>query len=64
MSKFSKDKLSFTRITNNDLVCKDCTMRYDDTTITGNTSKCEFYDVKPNDILLGGPCDVYEGESL
>lgn len=48
------------RITNDDLVCKNCVCRYDDGTIFGNTSKCEKYPVKkPIQILLGGKCDEY-----
>lgn len=46
------------RITNNDLVCKDCLLRLPDDVILGNTSKCEAYPVcKPNKVLLGGECD-------
>ena len=51
------------RITNNDLVCKDCLYRYDDTEILGNTSRCEMYEeCKPNDVIDGGPCDLYDKE--
>lgn len=50
------------RITNNDLVCKDCTFAYDDTIKFGNTSTCEKYTVKPGKVLLGDNCDEYESE--
>lgn len=50
------------RITNKDLVCKDCLMRYDDSVIYGNTSICEVYESKPNKILLGGECNEYVKE--
>lgn len=50
------------RITNDDLVCKDCTFKYDDTVKLGNTSACEKFDVKPAEVLLGGDCIEYEKE--
>lgn len=50
------------RITNDDLVCKTCTHKYDDSIKLGNTSTCEIYDVKPNEVLLGGDCDKYNEE--
>lgn len=51
------------RITNNDLECKDCLLRYDDSVIFGNTSRCEAYPYKkPNNVLLGGECDEYVKE--
>ncbi len=50
------------RITNNDLVCKTCIYKFDDTVKLGNTSRCEIYDVKPNDVLLGEDCEDYTSE--
>lgn len=50
------------RITNDDLVCKTCTHKYDDSVKLGNTSTCEVFDVKPGKVLLGGDCDEYEFE--
>ena len=50
------------RITNNDLVCKDCQWRSDDTEIFGNTSRCVIYRSKPNQVLLGGKCNGYFAE--
>lgn len=50
------------RIANDDLVCKDCTFKYDDTVKLGNTSVCEKFDVKPSEVLLGGDCIEYEKE--
>ena len=51
------------RITNDDLVCKDCVLRYPDAVIFGNVSKCEQYpESKPNEVLLGGKCDAYVEE--
>lgn len=51
------------RVTNDDLVCKDCVLRYPDDVIFGNVSKCEQYPKsKPNEVLLGGKCDAYVEE--
>lgn len=60
--KFKKDQLKFTPIKNKDLVCKDCMKKYDDTELPCNTSKCEVFDLKPNNVLDGGDCDEYEKE--
>ena len=48
------------RITNKELVCKDCKHKYDDSKVLGNTSRCEMYESKPNKVLLGGNCDEFE----
>lgn len=51
------------RITNNDLVCKDCLQRLDDSILFGNTSRCEHYTIcKPLEVLDGGNCDEYVKE--
>ena len=50
------------RITNDDLVCKDCAFKYDDVIKLGNTSICEKFDVKPAKVLLGGDCIEYDKE--
>ena len=50
------------RITNDELVCKTCIYKYDDTVKLGNTSVCEMYDVKPDEVFLGGDCDEYKKE--
>lgn len=49
-------------IRNNNLVCKDCALKFDDSEIPGNTSKCEVYDSKPNNVLLGENCKFYTKE--
>lgn len=62
-------------IKNEDLVCKDCTYRLNDTDIFkrgqeddvgrlyGPTSLCiQFTDSKPDKVLLGGECEKYERE--
>lgn len=48
------------RITNDDLVCKTCEYKFDDSIKLGNTSTCEIFTVKPGKVLLGGDCDEYE----
>lgn len=50
------------RITNNDLQCKDCKHRRDDSIIEGNTSRCDIYPVsKPTQVLNGkGKCTYHE----
>ena len=50
------------RITNQDLVCRDCSSKYDDRIKLGNTSTCKEYKEKPNKVLLGGKCDKYKKE--
>lgn len=46
------------RITNNDLVCKDCAFVFDDSKVMGNTSRCSKYSMKPGYVLAGGDCDL------
>ena len=58
--KFKNDKLSFVQIKNEDLVCKDCRKKYDDTDMPCNTSKCQAFDVKPDEVLDGGGCVKHE----
>lgn len=61
--KCQRDKLHFIRISNQDLVCRDCLYRYDDSGIWGNTSKCEMYEtMKPSSVIDGGKCDLYDKE--
>lgn len=58
--RIASEQQCMKRITNNDLVCKDCIFAYDDSIKLGNTSECDKYNVKPNQVLLGGDCDEYE----
>lgn len=60
--KFKKDQLKFEVIKNENLVCGDCEKRYDDTESPCNTSKCEAFDIKPDEVLDGGDCIEYEKE--
>ena len=57
--KFQKDQLKVEQIKNKDLICKDCIKKYDDTELPCNTSKCEAFDVKPDEVLDGGDCIEY-----
>lgn len=62
-ARIHSEQRAMKRITNDDLVCKDCLVRFDDSVKFGNTSKCETYPVtKPNHVLLGGKCDEYVQE--
>lgn len=58
--RVASEQNCFRRITNKELVCKDCKYKYDDSKVLGNTSRCEVYESKPNQVLLGGNCDEYE----
>lgn len=49
-------------ISNEDLICKDCVYKLDDTKVLGNVSRCKRYTVKLVDTLLGGGCPKYEHE--
>ncbi len=60
--KFKKDKLKFELIKNENLVCKDCRKKYDDTNMPCNTSKCKAFEMKPNEVLDGGDCSEYESK--
>lgn len=58
--KFKNDKLKFEVIKNENLVCKDCQYKYDDTEMPCNTSKCAKFPVKPNEVIDGGDCHEYK----
>lgn len=57
--RIDSEQLCMKRITNNDLVCKDCAFVLDDSIKLGNTSTCEKFTTKPNQVLVGGDCDEY-----
>ena len=58
--RYESEGKGIVRITNKDLVCKDCLYRHDDSVIFGNTSRCDFYPTqKPNSILHGKDCTYY-----
>lgn len=56
--KIKSEQKAFGRITNEQLTCHNCVYRLDDAKIYGNTSKCEMYNSKPNQVLLGGDCEL------
>lgn len=60
--KFKNDQMKIEPIKNKDLICSDCKKKYDDTELPCNTSQCEAFDVKPNEIFDGGDCIEYEKE--
>lgn len=60
--KFKNDELKFTQIKNENLVCKNCKKKYDDTLLPCNTSKCEAFMIKPSEVLDGGDCNEYDNE--
>lgn len=47
-------------ISNKDLICKDCEFALDDSKVLGNVSRCEIFEVKPVNVLLGEKCDSYK----
>lgn len=57
--RYESEQKAFMRITNDNLKCKDCLYKYDDTTIYGNTSRCSMFNHKPDKVILGGECDKY-----
>lgn len=60
--KFENDELKMVQIKNENLVCKKCRNKFDDTNIPANTSKCEKYDLKPDEVLDGGKCTEFDAE--
>ena len=60
--RIESESRSVRRITNGDLVCRDCIYRLDDSERLGNTSQCKRYISKPNQVLLGRDCEEYRKE--
>lgn len=56
------ESTSTSRITNSQLICKDCMYRFDDTKIFKNTTRCGAYTLKPNKVLCGKECPKYKKE--
>lgn len=48
------------RLSNEDLVCRDCQFVFDDKIKLGNTSTCGKFILKPNNVLLGDECIEYK----
>ena len=59
IEKRIKSEQTMRRITNDNLICKNCLLRKDDTVIFGNTSRCEQFPAKPVEVLIGGGCEFY-----
>lgn len=51
------------RITNNDLTCRDCIYKFDDSLFVRNTCICEQYAEKPLKVVNGGMCDLKVSEA-
>ena len=55
--RLESEQKSVTRITNYDLVCRDCAQKFDDSEIYGNVSRCKVYPkCKPLGVLNGEGC--------
>lgn len=59
-ARIKDEARSKARITNDDLVCKDCIFKLNDSEILGNTSRCGQFVSKPDKVLLGGSCKEYK----
>lgn len=57
--RLSSEQHAMGRVTNNDMVCKDCVFRMDDSVIYGNSSRCQVVGLKPADVIMGGSCEDY-----
>lgn len=60
--KINSEQKCIRRITNDDLVCKDCIFKNDDSKRIGNTSSCKLFNEKSNEVLLGGKCLKYKNK--
>jgi hypothetical protein len=59
--KMEEEQKAMSRLTNNDLICKNCKNKFNDNKIPGNTSKCsEYKRMKPTKVLLGGKCEKFK----
>lgn len=58
--RIESESSSVKRITNKDLVCKDCVFALDDSVKLRFTSQCKAYLLKPTEVLLGGSCKLYK----
>lgn len=60
IDRMESEARAFKRITNNDLVCKDCLYKLDDSKILGNTSFCNQIAAR----FFGGFGDSFDGADL
>ena len=59
MARFDNEDVFAEVIKNDTLVCKDCKFVLDDSEFPCNTSRCKCFEIKPNEVLLGGKCSKY-----
>lgn len=60
--RIKSESRTTSRITNKDLICRDCAYRLDNTKVYRNTSQCKAYISKPNSVYLGKGCEEYKKE--
>lgn len=60
--KWEDEKVTAKRVTNDSLICKNCIYRFDDSKFFGNTTKCEAYERKPNEVFTKKMCEKYQKE--
>lgn len=58
--RIESESQSVVRVTNEDLMCKDCIFALDDSKSMRYTSQCRMYLLKPSEVLLGGVCKIYK----
>ena len=58
--RYESEARACRRITNADLICKDCIYALDDSVILGNTSRCKRYSWKPSTVKAGRDCEYYQ----
>lgn len=57
------EAMGFKRITNEDMVCKNCIYCWDDSKIYGNSTKCDCFPIaKPNHVVDGGRCPYHKSK--
>lgn len=57
--RIESEASSTQRVTNADLVCKDCIFKLDDSKQLRYTTQCRTFLLKPNKVLKGGNCTAY-----
>ena len=55
--RIESESQSISRTTNQNLKCRDCLFRLDDSKILGNTSRCQEYHLKPNRLIKERECN-------
>lgn len=57
--RIESESRSIIRITNSDLICKNCLFQLNDTEKFANTSQCKQFSIKPNRVLVGKDCSKF-----